>query len=147
MKYKLGDRVECNGYLSKIKGIDYIYANKKHFERENKKEGGTLDEPKQYLNDLTDDEYYQKTMEFIPKKFKGVVVARKNIPIENCYTQASEAIYDPITFGYVDERWLDSVRVEKVNYIECYQVFYSLGHSRLVPTSEMKQISGDIDEC
>lgn len=138
MKYKLGDKVECNGYLSKIKGIDYIYANKEHFDRENQKENGMLDKPSYYLIDLTEDEYYQKTMEFISSKFKGIVVAKKEISIENCYSQASEPIYDPISFGYVDERYLDSVRVKKINYIECYQIFYSLGHSRLVPTSEMK---------
>ena len=136
---KLGDKVKCKGYLVK-KSMDYIYANKKHFDKENQKSGHLLDEPKLYLEDMDDEEYYQVTMECKEKDFCGIAVARKYISTKNCYTQVERDVFDPVTFGYVDTELIDSVKVEKTNYVECYLVFYALGKRRLVPVDLVEKV-------
>lgn len=135
---KLGQKVECNGYLKKIKGLDYIYATKKHFEKENIKANGMLEEPKFYLDDEC--EYKQKTMEIKYKHFKGIAVAHIYVSTENLYTLAEREIFDPITYGFVDYEIKDECKVEKINYIECYRVYYSMGKSRLVPINLVEEI-------
>ncbi len=137
---KLGQKVKCSGYLKKIKGLDYIYANKIHFDRENKINDYMLDEPRIYLENIDDGEYKQKTMELIHKEFRAVAVEKKTVSTENFYSQVTESIYDPVTFGYIDERLLDKVKVEKINYIECYKVYYAMGKSRLVPIDLVEEI-------
>lgn len=135
---KLGDKVKCKGYLKKINNLEYIYANKKHFDKENQKAQGMLEEPNHYLEE--DGEINQFTKTFIEKEFTGIVVAKKEVSIENYYQQAFKDIFDPVTFGYVGINYIDEVIVEKVNYITCYQVFYALGKSRLVPTSQIEKV-------
>lgn len=141
MKIKLGDKVKCKGYLKKINNLEYIYANKKHFNKENQKAQGILEEPKHYLEE--DGEINQFTKTFIEKEFVGIVVSKKEVSIENHYSQAFRDIYDPVTFGYVDSNYIDEVVVEKENYITCYQVFYAMGKSRLVPISQVEKVENE----
>ncbi len=135
---KLGDKVHCKGYLKKVNNLEYIYANKKHFNKENLKANNILEEPTHYLEE--EGELNQITKTFVEKEFDGIVVAKKEISIENNYTQAFRDIYDPITFGYVDSNYIDEVIVRKENYISCYKVFYAMGKSRLVPQSQIKEV-------
>ncbi len=135
---KLGDKVHCKGYLKKVNNLEYIYANKKHFNKENLKANNMLEEPTHYLEE--EGELNQITKTFVEKEFDGIVVAKKEISIENNYTQAFRDIYDPITFGYLDSNYIDEVIVRKENYISCYQVFYAMGKSRLVPQSQIKEV-------
>lgn len=137
MELKLGDKVKCKGYLKKSDNLEYIYANKKHFENENKKAFGTLEEPKHYLEEAGEISQFTKT--FIEKEFNGIIVAKKEVSIENHYSQAFIDIYDPVTFGYIDSNYIDKVVVKKENYITCYQVFYAMGKSRLVPISQIEK--------
>lgn len=133
---KTGDKVKCKGYLKKINNLEYIYANKKHFEKEKQKAQGMLEEPSHYLEE--EGEVNQFTKTFVEKYFEGIVVAKKEVSIENNYTQAFRDIFAPVTFGYVDSNYIDEVIVRKENYITCYQVFYAMGKSRLVPASQIE---------
>lgn len=135
---KLGQKVMCNSYLKKIKGLNYIYATKKHFEKENIKANGMLEKPKFYLDD--EGEYKQRTMEIKHKDFKGIIVAHIFVSTENLYTLAEREIFDPITYGFVDCEIKDECKVEKINYIECYKVYYSMNKSRLVPIDSVEEI-------
>lgn len=135
---KLGDKVKCKGYLKKVDNLEYIYANKKHFSKENLKAQNTLIEPSHYLEE--EGEINQFTRTFIAKSFEGIVTAKKEVSIENNYSQAFRDIYDSVTFGYVDSIYIDEVVVRKENYITCYQVFYAMGKSRLVPISQIGKV-------
>lgn len=133
---KLGDKVKCKGYISK-KNMKYIYATKKHFDKQNKEANFILDEPDFYLDDV--DEYYQETKEIIEKEFTGIVVGKAKVSMKNYYTLAERDIFDPVTLGYVDTEFIDECKVEKIDYIDCFKVYYAMGKSRLVPSTKIEK--------
>lgn len=134
--FKLGDKVKCQGYISK-KNTEYIYATKKHFDKENKEAHFTLEEPKFYLDDV--EEYYQETMEIKEKEFTGIVVGKTKVSMKNYYALAERHIFDPVTLGYVDTEIKDECNVKKIDYIDCFKVYYAMGKSRLVPSFKIEK--------
>ena len=133
---KLGDKVKCKGYVSK-KNIEYIYATKKHFDKQNKESNFILDEPNFYIDDV--EEYYQETKEIIEKEFTGIVVGKTKVSMRNYYTLAEINIFGPVTLGYVDTEIKDECNVKKVDYIDCFKVYYAMGKSRLVPSAKIEK--------
>lgn len=134
--FKFGDKAKCKGYIFK-KRVEYIYATKKHFDKENKEANFILDEPSFYLDDL--EEYYQETKKIIEKEFIGVVVGKAKVSMKNHYTLAERDIFDPETLGYIDTEIKDECKVEKIDYIDCYKVYYAMGKSRLVPITKIEK--------
>lgn len=134
--FKLGDKVKCQGYISK-KNTEYIYATKKNFDKENKEAHFTLEEPKFYLDDV--EEYYQETMETKEKEFTGIVVGKTKVSMKNYYALAERHIFDPVTLGYVDTEIKDECNVKKIDYIDCFKVYYAMGKSRLVPSFKIEK--------
>ena len=133
---KLGDKVQCKGYIVK-KHIEYIYATKKQFDKENKEANFTLDNPNFYLDNFED--YYQETKKIIEKEFAGIVVGKTKVSMKNYYTLAERDIFDPVTLGYVDTEIKDECKVEKIDYIDCFKVYYAMGKSRLVPITKIEK--------
>jgi hypothetical protein len=134
---KLGNEVICNAHLKKVK-IKYVVAeeNEKKWIEENTHFNDFAPKRNQEFILLnTENEYlYQTTKEVIAKEFKGIVVAKKNISTKNYYEFAQFPIYDSESLGFIDmETDYMQVRVSKDEYVECYQVFYGMGKSRLVP--------------
>lgn len=137
---KLGTKVRCKGYIVKKTNIEYVYANKKHFE----KDMGIFaydEETKFYIEDLG--EYIQKITEIKNKEFTGIVVGITPVATEYYYTQVERDIFDPVIYGYVDTQPLDQVKVEKTGYIGCYKVYYAMGKSRLVPIHLVEEVNND----
>lgn len=134
--FKLGDKVKCHGYISK-KNTEYIYATKKHFDKQNKEANFILDEPDFYLDDIG--EYYQETKEIKEKEFTGIVVGKAKVFMKNFYTLAEINIFGPVTLGYVDTEIKDECNVKKVDYIDCFKVYYAMGKSRLVPSAKIEK--------
>ena len=133
---KLGDKVKCHGYISK-KNTEYIYATKKHFDKQNKEANFILDEPDFYLDDIG--EYYQETKEIKEKEFTGIVVGKTKVSMKNYYKLAERDIFDSVTLGYVDTEIKDECKVEKIDYIDCFKVYYAMGKSRLVPITKIEK--------
>lgn len=134
--FKLGDKVNCKGYISE-KHLEYIYATKKHFDKENENVGFILEEPKFYLDDV--EEYYQETKEIKEKEFTGIVVGKTKVSMKNYYALAERHIFDPVTLGYVDTEIKDECNVKKIDYIDCFKVYYAMGKSRLVPSFKIEK--------
>lgn len=130
-KKLFGRKVLCKGYLKEVK-TKYVYANEEHFR---KIVSDPIDEClRKDMLSLEDEMFIrQKTKEVYKQSFTGVIVGAKEITTENVYEQASEAIYDPDSLGYVDERYLDAVRVYGDKPVKCYVIFYANNKSRLVP--------------
>ena len=139
---KLGTEVKCNGYLKKlpikwvmpIEGLDkFISKFKPHY---------ALVENEDYIL-MKDDEpcYTQPTKGFVLKDFKGIIVAKKNISTSNYYEYPSRGTYHPVSLGYIPlDDDLTELSVGKDDYIICYQVFYAMSKSRLVPVGECEVI-------
>ncbi len=137
-KELFGKKIICNGYLKKIP-TKYVYANIRHYDKMN-------DYP--ITGDeifLSEDEEYieQKTMEVCNCKFKGIIVGIREVSTKNYYEQATRSIYDPDTLGYDDEEFIDGVRVEKQDFVDCYIVYYTNNKKRLVPIDMIQKIEGD----
>ena len=139
---ELGQKVKCNGYLKKlpikwvmpIEGLEkFISKYKPHY---------ALEENVDYILMKEDyPEYTQPTKGFILKKFEGIIVAKKNVSTSNYYEYPSRGTYDPISLGYIPlDDDLTELQVTKDDYVKCYQVFYAMGKSRLVPTSECEAL-------
>lgn len=127
-----GKKAHCKGYLRKV-SIKYVYANEEHLKKI------VLNyEDMEYLRkdmlSLENEDYIeQKTKELCQHDFEGIIVGAKEVSTTNCYERASCPVYDPISLGYIDEKFLDAIRVEKQGFINCYVVFYANNKKRLVP--------------
>lgn len=95
---------------------------------------GDIHEVKKDILFLENEDYIeQKTKELYEHNFDGVIVGAKAVSTINVYEQATTPIYDSVSLGYVDEKFLDAIRVTKAGYIDCYIVYYANNKSRLVP--------------
>lgn len=148
-KKLFGKKVYCKGYLERL-ATKYVYANAEHYKKKNADifEDGIIEHGELYkLSEnellLPEDEIYieQKTRRLHEHNFEGVIVGAKEVSTLNYYEQATCAVYDPVSLGYVDERYIDAIRVEKEGYVKCYVVYYANNKSRLVPI-EMTYIEG-----
>lgn len=139
-KKLFGKKVYCKGYLRKVP-IKYVYANEEHLKKialnyediEYLKKDMISLENKDYLE--------QKTKDLHECDFEGIIVGAKEVSTLNYYEQATCAVYDPESLGYVDEKFLNAIKVEKEGYVKCYVVYYANNKSRLVPV-EMTYIEG-----
>lgn len=127
-----GRKAYCKGYLRRIP-IKYVYANEEHL-----KKIALNYEDIEYLKEdmlsLENEDYIeQRTKELYEHDFEGIIVGAKEVSTMNYYEQASCPVYDPASLGYVDEKFLDAIRVEKQGFVKCYVVFYANNKSRLVP--------------
>lgn len=138
---KLGTKVKCKGYLKKVET--------KHVALESERSKfKTAYELKQEFKDMAlwgvdkefsyeafmdvnevlfvdcDDDLCQTTKDIIPCKFEGIIVARKRVPTKRWFSIIEQE------YGHKIET---QIFKEESNYVDCYQVFFRIGGSRLVP--------------
>jgi len=133
---KLGTKVKCKGYLKKV--------DTKHVALESEKADYNIDtddinkmmaalEINHFCtnNDVIfiEDEVSQDIKQVIQCDFSGVVVAKKLVATSRWYS-----VVDHEYRSYSSAPGIDSgIEVAHCNYIDCYQVFFRMGGSRLVP--------------
>lgn len=124
---KLGTKVKCKGYLKKVNTHHVI----PWFDKDKQVEDFTdFDLHHCDTNDLIiEEDYSQITKEVIKCKFEGIIVARKEVAMERYFV-----ICDNPYTGTEFMRILD----DKI--ISCYQVFFRMGGSRLVPIEMCEEI-------
>lgn len=120
---KLGTKVKCSGYLKKVKTKHVESAYAENLSNE------AMHMP--YIE--IEDEIYQPVKEVVKKEFEGIVVAKKCVNLYRCYEicDSGYQTYDGA-----------SICVSGCDYIDCYQVFFRMGGSRLVPI-EMCEVTND----
>lgn len=127
-KIKLGQKVKCHSFVRKTGNwIEQCsYYNDVFLRLHNKKTN--LCEPLEF------DEFVEIN-EIIKKEFEGFVCGKKKI-----YTHISCAWYDGIDTGFGTPP--DTTRIEKDNYIECYEVCVENKNKswgkRYVPTKDIE---------
>lgn len=125
---KLGQQVQCNGYLKKLTKkycIPYHLSQPDKHTLEIMAYGDPI-----YLKEC--DYVFQDNYKVIDcKKFKGIVVGKKRVTLKTLY-------YD----DYNECTGQHFVRTENhsEDVIECYKVYYSFGKSRLIPTNMVKAL-------
>jgi len=138
---KLGTKVKCNGYLVKLKTKHVAMMSEKNeylskeelldrFEQETLTGIITVKEYKDYLDNTEvlfvdyDEPVSQVLYMTTPKEFQGMVVSKKRIPTIRWFEIIDHECNHEIK---------SSILKENANYIDCYQVFFRMGGSRLVP--------------
>lgn len=126
---KLGTKVKCKGYLKKVNTHHVI----PWFDKDKPiKELTEFDLYHDSEHDkIIEEDYSQIIKEIIKCDFEGVVVAKKEV--------AMERYFSIDTHPYTDE---DFMRILNDKIIDCYQVFFRMGGSRLVPV-DMCEVSNE----
>jgi len=129
---KLGTKVKCNGYLKKVdtKHVD-LESNRKNVIGDDKltKEMCELLNITEDWSDNTifiEDEVYQYIKIIKMRNFEGIIVANKRVTTTRWYETVDES------YGYSRED-KPGIKVTHCDYVDCYQVFFRMGGSRLVP--------------
>lgn len=136
---KLGTKVKCTGYLKKVKTkhVEFESDRKKYRTTEDLIEefesmafSGVIDSSERSnflaIHEVIfiDDSCEQLHKELKCIDFEGVVVAKKSIATKRSYEIVENEYAFKIESG---------IKVTHCNYIDCYQVFFRMGGSRLVP--------------
>lgn len=116
---KLGTKVKCKGYYSKLTTAHVVTE-------ENKRK------PHHYNDVLVikDEPIEQDLYKLIEKEFEGIVVSRKNIYISRTYEECYVWCKGDVSVFTHDRK-------------ECYQVFFRMGGSRLVPINMCEVIDSE----
>jgi len=116
---KLGTKVKCKGYLKKVKTHHVI----PYFSDPNKDENCLIDGV-EIEEDIT-----QITKEYIECEFEGIVVAIKDVSTERY-------------FELGENEWTGKpyMRIHQEGGVKCYQVFFRMGGSRLVPIDKCEVV-------
>ena len=135
---KLGTKVKCKGYFKKV--------DTKHVALESSRKNIINDNDICKLLNITEDlsdntifiedEVSQDIKTIVFKEFEGVVVAKKSIALARWYEVVDES------YGYGDVNVKSGIKVTHHRYTDCYQVFFRMGGSRLVPI-EMCEVDHD----
>lgn len=132
---KLGSKVECKGYLKKCKK-QYCLPNLKI-------ENFTPSQLEMIAKDNGDirfigvgEEISQQEYKFVEKEFSGVFVGKQKIHTKKYfYFDGSEE------YGYGDDLSVNiKTRKENADMVEVAKVYYSCGHTRLVPLDDLKVV-------
>jgi len=111
---KLGTKVKCSGYLYKVKTqhVESAYREEptEHFK---------------FMGGIRIEEDMSQEVRKVEKcDFEGIVVAKKFVYKSRYYELCSR--------HWEDEDY-ENIRVSGCDYVDCYQVFFRMGGSRLVP--------------
>lgn len=116
---KLGTKVKCNGYLKKVNTHHVI-----PYFADPSKDDICLIDGVEIEEDIT-----QTTKKYIDYEFEGIVVAKKDVATQR-YFELGENEWTGEPYMIIHQEAV----------VKCYQVFFRMGGSRLVPINKCEVI-------